>query len=115
MTTHSEHSNSKPTLETILNHRSIRKFTNQPIDAATFELLIEAGMAGSSSGFLQSASIIRVTDAKRRYDIRRICTDAQQAKDGEKIRSSLCGAVCRATNFLYGQPPPSNPCTQCAN
>ena len=37
MTTHSEHSNSKPTLETILNHRSIRKFTNQPIDAATFE------------------------------------------------------------------------------
>lgn len=49
MTTHSEHSNSKPTLETILNHRSIRKFTNQPIDAATFEQLIEAGMAGSSS------------------------------------------------------------------
>lgn len=84
MTTHSEHSNSKPTLETILNHRSIRKFTNQPIDAATFEQLIEAGMAGSSSGFLQSASIIRVTDAKRRYDIRRICADAQQAKDGEK-------------------------------
>ena len=80
MTTHSD---SKPTLETILNHRSIRKFTNQPIDAATFEQLIEAGMAGSSSGFLQSASIIRVTDAKQRYDIRRICADAQQAKDGK--------------------------------
>ena len=84
MTTHSENSDSKPTLETILNHRSIRKFTKQPIDAATFEQLIEAGMAGSSSGFLQSASIIRVTDPERRYDIRRICADAQQAKDGEK-------------------------------
>ena len=33
-------------------------------------------MAGSSSGFLQSASIIRATDAKQRYDIRRICADA---------------------------------------
>ena len=47
MTTYGD---SKPTLETILNHRSIRKFTNQPIDAATFEQLIEAGMAGSSYG-----------------------------------------------------------------
>lgn len=81
MTTHSE---SKPTLETILNHRSIRKFTTQPIDEATVKLLIEAGMAGSSSGFLQSASIIRVTDPQLRYDIRRICADAQNAKDGEK-------------------------------
>ena len=41
-------------------------------------------MAGSSSGFLQSASIIRVTDKQLRYEIRRICADAQDAKEGEK-------------------------------
>ena len=75
---------SKATLETILNHRSIRKFRDQPIDPTTFELLIQAAMAGSSSGFLQSASIIRVTEPALRADIRRICADAQQAKDGEK-------------------------------
>lgn len=75
---------SKPTLDTILSHRSIRKFTNQPIDDNTFNVLIEAGMAGSSSGFLQSASVIRVTDPQLRYEIRRICADAQAAKAGEK-------------------------------
>lgn len=75
---------SKPALETILNHRSIRKFTTQPISEDIFSTLIDAAMAGSSSGFLQSASIIRVTDPKLRYEIRRICAEAQNAKDGEK-------------------------------
>ena len=75
---------SKPALETILNHRSIRKFTEQPIREELLRTLFEAGMAGSSSGFLQSASIIRVTDKQLRYEIRRICADAQDAKEGEK-------------------------------
>lgn len=75
---------SKPALETILNHRSIRKFTEQPISEELLRTLFEAGMAGSSSGFLQSASIIRVTDKQLRYEIRRICADAQDAKEGEK-------------------------------
>lgn len=75
---------SKPALETILNHRSIRKFTEQPISEELLSILFEAGMAGSSSGFLQSASIIRVTDKQLRYEIRRICADAQDAKEGEK-------------------------------
>lgn len=76
--------NSKPALDTILTHRSIRKFTEQPIDDKLFATLIQAAQAGSSSGFLQSASIIRVTDPKIRYEIRRICANAQHAKDGEK-------------------------------
>ena len=75
---------SKPALETILNHRSIRKFTEQPISEELLSILFEAGMAGSSSGFLQSASIIRVTDKQLRYEIRRICAEAQDAKEGEK-------------------------------
>ena len=75
---------SKPALETILNHRSIRKFTEQPISEELLSILFEAGMAGSSSGFLQSASIICVTDKQLRYEIRRICADAQDAKEGEK-------------------------------
>lgn len=73
-----------PTLNTILNHRSIRKFTEQPITDELFQTLISAGLAGSSSGFLQSASIIRVTDKEIRAKIRRICANAQNAKVGEK-------------------------------
>lgn len=75
---------SQSALDTLLNHRSIRKFTDQPIDQATFNTLILAGQAASSSGFLQSASIIRVIDPKLRYEIRRICAMAQDAKAGEK-------------------------------
>lgn len=75
---------SKPTLDTILNHRSIRKFTEQMIDDVTFDTLIETAQAGSSSGFLQSASIIRVTDPTLRFEIRRICANAEQAEAGEK-------------------------------
>lgn len=75
---------SKPTLDTVLNHRSIRKFTNEPISEELLNTLFTAGMAGSTSGYLQSASIIRVTDKQLRYQIRRICANAQDAKEGEK-------------------------------
>nr|WP_315041557.1 oxygen-insensitive NADPH nitroreductase [uncultured Moraxella sp.] len=76
--------NSKPTLDTVLNHRSIRKFTQELISEELLNTLFSAGMAGSTSGYLQSASIIRVTDKQLRYDIRRICANAQDAKEGEK-------------------------------
>lgn len=70
-------------LQTILQHRSIRKFTNEPIDEMLLKTLFQAGLTGSSSGFLQSASIIRVTDKKLRYEIRRICANAQNAQPDE--------------------------------
>ena len=76
--------NSKPTLDTVLNHRSIRKFTQELISEELLNTLFSAGMAGSTSGYLQSASIIRVTDKQLRYDIRRICANAKDAKEGEK-------------------------------
>lgn len=75
---------SAPALETLLNHRSIRQFTEQPISDELFALLIQAGQMGSSSGFLQSASVIRVKDPAIRYEIRRICAQAQDAKPGEQ-------------------------------
>ena len=77
--------NSKPTLDTGVKPplnpqvhpraKSVKKLLNT---------LFSAGMAGSTSGYLQSASIIRVTDKQLRYDIRRICANAQDAKEGEK-------------------------------
>ncbi|SNB63617.1 oxygen-insensitive NADPH nitroreductase [Kingella negevensis] len=64
---------SKPTLETTLNHRSIRKFTAQPIAPELLDTLIQAGQMASSSNFLQNVSIIRVTDLAKRAQIRTIC------------------------------------------
>ncbi len=53
---------SKAALDTILSHRSIRKFTAQPIAADLLKTLIEAGSRASTSNNLQCISIIRVTD-----------------------------------------------------
>ncbi len=54
------------TIQTILSHRSIRKFSSQPIDKEQLDTIIQAGLAASSSSMLQVVSIIRVTDPDKR-------------------------------------------------
>ncbi|QIW16151.1 nitroreductase A [Pasteurellaceae bacterium RH1A] len=60
---------SKPTLDTILAHRSIRKFTNKPIAPNIMQTLLEAGSRASTSNNLQCVSVIRVTDAALRAEL----------------------------------------------
>ncbi|PJC87908.1 oxygen-insensitive NADPH nitroreductase [Vibrio sp. HA2012] len=55
-----------PAIETILHHRSIRKFTDTPISESQMEQIFAAGRAGSSSNLIQCISIIRVTDKAKR-------------------------------------------------
>ena len=55
-----------PTIDLLMAHRSIRKFTNKPIDEALLKTLVVAGQAAASSSFLQGVSIIRVTDPVKR-------------------------------------------------
>ncbi len=54
------------TIETILGHRSIRQYTDQPIDKQHLDLIVQAGLAASSSSLLQAVSIVRVTDKEKR-------------------------------------------------
>ncbi len=51
-----------PVIDTILSHRSIRAFTQEPISATQLETIIASGIAASSSSLLQVISVIRVTD-----------------------------------------------------
>ena len=60
---------SKSTLETALAHRSIRKFTDEPISENLFQQLIAAGHSASSSNHLQCVTVIRVTDQEIRQQI----------------------------------------------
>ena len=60
---------STPTLETIYKHRSIRRFTDQPLTDNEREAIWEAGRAASSSSFMQSVHIIRVTDPEKRASL----------------------------------------------
>lgn len=63
-----------------LTHRSIRKFKSTPID---WQSLVAAARATSSSEFLQSFSMIRVTDPKLRQAIQAISTSPCIVGNGE--------------------------------
>lgn len=73
---------SRPTLETALSHRSIRKFTQQPIEKEVLDAIIQAGQMASTSSYLQNVSIIRVTDLEKRAKIREVCANAYRGKMG---------------------------------
>ncbi len=49
-------------LSTIFNHRTIRKYTNQPISDETMNVLLEAACRASNTGNMQTYSIIVNTD-----------------------------------------------------
>ena len=49
-------------LETILNHRSIRKYTDKQIDKKTLNKILEAGTRASTTGNMQVYSIIVTKD-----------------------------------------------------
>ncbi|QJY40976.1 oxygen-insensitive NADPH nitroreductase [Vibrio cholerae] len=58
-----------PVIDTILSHRSIRAFTQEPISATQLETIIASGIAASSSSLLQVISVIRVTDSRMREQL----------------------------------------------
>ena len=65
--------NSLPALDTALAHRSIRRFTEQPVPADMLAAVLEAGRAASTSSYQQNNSVIRVSDREIRKGLREIC------------------------------------------
>ncbi|MEZ9596588.1 oxygen-insensitive NADPH nitroreductase [Shewanella sp. 10N.261.52.F9] len=57
------------TIETILQHRSIRHFTEQAIEADKLDLILQCANAASSSSFIQCTSVIRITNQDKRSKI----------------------------------------------
>lgn len=55
-----------PTIELLNAHRSIRKFTSEPVDQATVETLIKAGQAAATSSFIQACTVIQVSQGEKR-------------------------------------------------
>ncbi|MBT2691864.1 oxygen-insensitive NADPH nitroreductase [Bacillus sp. ISL-55] len=53
-------------VETILNHRSVRKFKNQALDREQIEGIVKSAQAASTSSFIQAYSIIGVTDQNKK-------------------------------------------------
>ncbi|SBS28146.1 NADPH-flavin oxidoreductase [Marinomonas aquimarina] len=53
-------------LEQLQSHRSIRKFTDQPLPQGLLEKLVAAAQGASSSNHVQAYSIIRISDRRNR-------------------------------------------------
>lgn len=54
------------TIELLLKHRSIRKFTEEPVSDEQFKTMLSAAQMASSSSHVQAYSVIRITDLDRR-------------------------------------------------
>lgn len=61
------------TIETQLNHRTIRKFKDKPVSDHVLKKLFEVANRTPSSIAMQSYSIIRVTDKDKRSKIAKVC------------------------------------------
>ena len=66
-------------------HRTIRQFTDQPIGKTTLQQLITAAQNTATSHFLQSFSIIHVTDHNLRKQIARISKQSYIDGNGELL------------------------------
>lgn len=54
------------------SHRSVRKYTSEPIAEEKLKLIIEAAQCASSSNFVQAYTIIKVDDRKKREEITKL-------------------------------------------
>ncbi|RXT15389.1 oxygen-insensitive NADPH nitroreductase [Ammoniphilus sp. CFH 90114] len=57
------------TIEQLLNHRSIRKFKNQPLNQQQIQLLVKAAQSASTSSHIQAYSIIGVSDQEKKQQL----------------------------------------------
>jgi len=91
-------------LQLLKSHRSIRKFTEQPISAELFEELIKAGQAAATSSFLQGATVIRVTDAAKRNKIAKLAGNQKYVAAAAEFLV-FCADLKRAGNYCreYGK------------
>lgn len=58
-------------MQTMLQHSSVRRFTEQSIEAELLADIVCCGQAASSSSFIQAYSVVRVSDEQKRITIAR--------------------------------------------
>lgn len=92
-------------IELLKSHRSIRKYTAQPIDEDLFRQLIEAGQAAASSSFLQGSTIIRVRKPESRAQLARLAGNQPYVESAAEFLV-FCADLKRAGNYCreYGKP-----------
>lgn len=54
------------TIELLLKHRSIRKFTDEPVTDEVLRTLVQCGQAAATSSNVQAVTVIHITDTEKR-------------------------------------------------
>ncbi len=67
-----------PTIETLLGHRSIRRFEDRPLPEGLLEQLIACGQRASTSSNLQAYSVIHLAEPERKAELAKLCADQVQ-------------------------------------
>ncbi|ANS76756.1 NADPH-dependent oxidoreductase [Paenibacillus yonginensis] len=62
-----------PTIELLMRHRSIRKYTDQSVERSTLEQIVSAGQMASSSSHVQAYSVVAVKDPERKRKLAELC------------------------------------------
>ncbi|MCD5322439.1 MULTISPECIES: oxygen-insensitive NADPH nitroreductase [Pontibacillus] len=68
------------TIHTLLNHRSIRSFTNEVLTEDQINTIVEAAQMASTSSYMQAYTIIGVTDPEKKQELAEI-TGQSYVKD----------------------------------
>ena len=91
-------------VELLKSHRSIRKFTEQPIEPELFEELVRAGQGAATSSFLQGATIVRVKDRGKRAKIAEFAGNQPYVASAAEFMI-YCADLKRAGNWCreYGK------------
>ena len=64
-----------PVMKLLQSHRSIRKFTEEPVSDELIQEIIRCGQAAATSSNVQATTVIRVRNAETRAEIARVAGD----------------------------------------
>lgn len=70
-----------PVANLFLNHRSVRKFLDNPLASGTLEALVAAAQSASTSSNLQAWSVVSVEDPTRKAELAALASNQQQIHD----------------------------------
>ena len=92
-------------IDLLKSHRSIRKFTSQPISEELFEQLVQAGQAAATSSFLQGCTIIRIRKPESRKLLAELAGNQPYVESAAEFLV-FCADLKRAGNYCreYGKP-----------
>ena len=84
-------------LRTLLHHRSIRRFREEPLPEGTLELLVAAAQSASSSSNLQPWSVVAVQDPARKSEAATLCGNQEFIRQAP-LFLAFCADLARLTD-----------------